>query len=141
MVKTFLNITRKKKKKHNKIIALARSKLNIIEYLISQALIDFEITHEEFSKIINEKNYYEQIIDNIESVKNVDDLNKENNQINISIIKDTMLSYCLKCRRNTESINPKVSKQSTVKQWFCQRVLYVVVKNQNLLNCKKQKDY
>ena len=48
VVKTFLNITRKKKKKHNKIIALARNKLNIIENLISQALIDFEITHEEF---------------------------------------------------------------------------------------------
>ena len=78
VVKTFLNITRKKKKKHNKIIALARSKLNIIEKLISQALIDFEITHEEFSKIIYEKNNYEQIIDSIKSVKNVDDLNKEN---------------------------------------------------------------
>ena len=56
VVKTLLNITRKKKKKHNKIIALARSKLNIIENLISQALIDFEITHEKFSKIIYEKN-------------------------------------------------------------------------------------
>ena len=78
MVKTLLNITRKKKKKHNEIIALARSKLNIIENLISQALIDFEITHEEFSKIIHEKNDYEQIIDSIKSVKNVDDLNKEN---------------------------------------------------------------
>ena len=76
MVKTFLNITRKKKKKHNKIIALARNKLNVIENLISQALIDSEITHEEFSKIIYEKNNYEQIIDNIKSVNNVDDLNK-----------------------------------------------------------------
>ena len=46
VLKTLLNITRKKKKKHYKIIALARSKLNIIENLISQALIDFEITHE-----------------------------------------------------------------------------------------------
>ena len=79
MVKTLLNITRKKKKKHNKIIALARSKSNIIENLISPALIAFEITHEEFSKIIYEKNNYEQIIDNIRSVKSVDDLNKENN--------------------------------------------------------------
>ena len=78
VVKTFLNITRKKKKKHNKIIALARSKLSIIENLISQALIDFEITYEEFSKIIYEKNNYEQIIDNIKNIKNVDDLNKEN---------------------------------------------------------------
>ena len=78
VVKTLLNITRKKKKKHNKIIALARSKLNIIENLISQALIDFEITHEEFSKIIYEKNNFEQIIDNIKSVKSINDLNKEN---------------------------------------------------------------
>ena len=79
VVKILLNITRKKKKKHSKIIALARSKLNIIENLISQALTDFEITHEEFSKIIYEKNNYEQTIDNIKSVKSVDDLNKENN--------------------------------------------------------------
>ena len=73
-----LNITRKKKKKHNKIIALAISKLNIIENLISQALIDFEITHEEFSKTVFEKNNYEQIPDNIGSVKSINALNKEN---------------------------------------------------------------
>ena len=79
VVKTLLNITRKKKKKHNKIITLARSKLNMIENLISQALIHFEITHEEFSKIIYEKNNYEQIIDNIKCVKSINDLNKENN--------------------------------------------------------------
>ena len=48
VVKKILNITRKKKKKHNKIITLAKNKLNIIETLISQALIDFDITHEEF---------------------------------------------------------------------------------------------
>ena len=78
VVKKVLNITRKKKKKHNKTIALARSKLNTIENLISQALIDFEVTHEEFSKIIYEKNNYEQIIDNIRSVKSINDLNKEN---------------------------------------------------------------
>ena len=78
VVKTLLNITRKKKKKHNKVIALAISKLNIIENLISKALIDFEITHEEFSKIIYEKNNYEQIIDNIRNVKSINDLNKEN---------------------------------------------------------------
>ena len=78
MVKTLLNITRKENKKYNKRIALARSKLNIIENLMSQALIDFEITHEEFSKIIYEKNNYEQIIDKIKSVKSINDLNKEN---------------------------------------------------------------
>ena len=36
-------------------------------------------------------------------------------KINVSIIKDTMLSYCLKCRRNTENINPKVSKTTNGK--------------------------
>ena len=71
-------LQKKKKKKHNKIIVLARSKLNIVETLISQALIDFKIRHEEFSKIIYEKNNYEQIRDNIRSVKSINDLNKEN---------------------------------------------------------------
>ena len=59
VVKKILNITRKKKKKHNKIITLAKNKLNIIETLISQSLIDFDVSHEEFSKIIYEKNNYE----------------------------------------------------------------------------------
>ena len=76
VVKKLLNITRKKKKKHSKIITLARNKLNIIETLISRALIDFDISHEEFSKIIYEKNNYEQISDNIKSVKSMNDLNK-----------------------------------------------------------------
>ena len=83
VVKKLLNTTRKRKKKHNNMIALARSKLNIIETLIiSRALTDFDISHEEFSKIIYEKNNYEQIRDNIRSVKTVNDLNKENDQIN-----------------------------------------------------------
>ena len=78
VVKKLLNITRKKKKKYNKIIALARSKINIIETLISRALTDFDISHEESSKIIYEKNNYEQIRGNIRSVKSINDLNKEN---------------------------------------------------------------
>ena len=78
VVKKILNITRKKKKKHNKIVTLARNKLNIIETLISQALIDFDISHEEFSKIIYEKNNYEQIKNNIRSAKSINGLNKEN---------------------------------------------------------------
>ena len=82
VVKKFLNITRKKKKKQNKIIALARSKLNIIEILISQALIDSDISHEEFSKIIYEKNNYEQIRDSVRTAMSINDLNKENDKIN-----------------------------------------------------------
>ena len=39
IVKKLLNITRNKKKKHDKILMLAKSKLSSIETLISQALI------------------------------------------------------------------------------------------------------
>ena len=46
IVKKLLNITRNKKKKHDKVLMLAKSKLNSIETLISQALIDMEISHE-----------------------------------------------------------------------------------------------
>ena len=53
IVKKSLNITRNKKKKHDKILMLAKSKLNRIETLISQALIDMDISREEFVTILN----------------------------------------------------------------------------------------
>ena len=40
---------------------LAKSKLNIIETLISQALIDMEISHEEFIVIFKKKDKYEKM--------------------------------------------------------------------------------
>ena len=46
IIKKLLKEARKKKKKHSKIIMLAENKLNSIESLISQALIDLEISHE-----------------------------------------------------------------------------------------------
>ena len=44
---------------------LAKSKLNSIETLISQALIDMEISHEEFITILNEKDKYEKMKNNL----------------------------------------------------------------------------
>ena len=44
---------KERKKKHNKIVMLAKSKLNSIETLMSQALIDLDISHEEFKTIAN----------------------------------------------------------------------------------------
>ena len=44
---------------------LAKSKLNSIETLISQALIDMEISHEEFITILKEKDKYEKMKDNL----------------------------------------------------------------------------
>ena len=47
---------------------LAKSKLNSIETLISQALIDMEISHEEFIiTILNEKHKYEKMKENLRS--------------------------------------------------------------------------
>ena len=53
--KSLLQVTKKRKKKYNKIIALAKSKLNTIDTLLSSALIDSKISHEEFSNIITDK--------------------------------------------------------------------------------------
>ena len=50
IIKKLLKITRNKKKNHKKIVMLAKSKLNSIETLISQALIDFEISQEVVAK-------------------------------------------------------------------------------------------
>ena len=60
-----LKVTKKRKKKHNKIIALVKSKLNTIDTLLSSALNDSKISHEEFTNIITEKNIYENIKENI----------------------------------------------------------------------------
>ena len=55
LVKKLLKATRNKKKKHNKITMLARSKLNSIENKISEALINNQISLEDFITIINEE--------------------------------------------------------------------------------------
>ena len=67
IVKKLLNITRNKKKKHDKILMLAKSKLSSIETLVSQALIDMEISHEEFVTILKEKDKYKKMKDNLRS--------------------------------------------------------------------------
>ena len=53
--KSLLRVTKKRKKKQNKIIALAKSKLNMVDKLLSSALNDSRISHEEFTNIITEK--------------------------------------------------------------------------------------
>ena len=65
--KSLLKVTKKRKKKHNKIIALAKSKLNTINILLSSALNESKISHEDFSNIITEKNIYENVKENIKN--------------------------------------------------------------------------
>ena len=66
IIKKLLSITRNKKK-NNKILLLAKSKLDSIKTLVSQALIDMEISHEEFITILNETSKYEKMKGNVRS--------------------------------------------------------------------------
>ena len=74
---------------------LAKSKLNSIETLISQALTDMEINHEEFTAILNEKDKYEKMKDNIKS---------ENEKY---MSKDTSCKAVYKIMRLSTIIKPK----------------------------------
>ena len=81
IVKKLLNITRKKKKKHDKILMLAKSKLNSVETLISQALIDMDISHKTFITILKETDKYEKMKNNLRSE------NKEYKIMRLSSVK------------------------------------------------------
>ena len=74
--KSLLKVTKKRKKKHNKIIALAKSKLNMIDTLLSSALNDSKTSHEEFTNIITEKNIYENIKENIKDTAELSSLER-----------------------------------------------------------------
>ena len=79
ITKKLLKQIRKKKKKHSKMIMLAKSNLNSIESLTSQALIDLDISHEEFKTIVNEKGKYDQMKRSIRNKKmemNLVEINK-----------------------------------------------------------------
>ena len=73
LVKKLLKTTRNKKKKHNKIVMLARSKLNSIESKISEALINNQISHENFITIINEQRNYRELKESIRMMQGQED--------------------------------------------------------------------
>ena len=73
LVKKLLKATRSKKKKHNKIVTLARSKLSSIESKISEALINNQISHEDFIKITNEERNYRELKGSIRMIKGQED--------------------------------------------------------------------
>ena len=69
LVKKLLKTTRNKKKKHNKIVMLARSKLDSIESKISEALINNEINYEDFMTIIDEEKNCRELKKSIRMMK------------------------------------------------------------------------
>ena len=79
IIKKLLNMTRNKKKKHDKILMLAESKFNSIETLISQALNDLDISHKEFLMILNEKDKYEKMKYNL--INENEDKNQETTKL------------------------------------------------------------
>ena len=82
IIKRLLSMTRNKKKKLNKILVVAKIKLNNIKMIVSKVLIDMEISHEEFITSLNEKNQYEKMKEDIKMRKNSDELNKEEDKKN-----------------------------------------------------------
>ena len=72
IIKKPLKETRKKKKKHSRIIMLAKSKLNSI---------DLDISHEEFKTIVNEKEKYDQMKESIRNKKDGDELSGNSRDI------------------------------------------------------------
>ena len=63
-------IMKKNKMKHNKIALFAKTKLGSIEVLISEALIDSSISHDEFILINNVLKEYDDMKEEIKSLKN-----------------------------------------------------------------------
>ena len=68
-IKRYTSLIEKKKKKHNKIVLIAKSNLNSIEFLVSKALIDSNISHDEFVLTNNGLKEYDQMKEEIKKLK------------------------------------------------------------------------
>ena len=68
-IKKYKPIIKKKKTKHDKIVLLAKSKLNNIGVLISKTLIDSNISHDEFVLLNNVLKEYEEVKEEIKNLK------------------------------------------------------------------------
>ena len=116
-MKKLLRTIQNKKKKLNKIVMLARSKLNSIESKISEALINNEISYEDFMTIINEERNYPKLKGSIRMMKSrrsdsekinlieegnkigIDKVIKRNEIFNNRLKYQITSSYCLKCKK------------------------------------------
>ena len=82
ITKKLLKTTKNKKKKHDKILMLAKSKLNNIESLVSKALIDMDLSHKEFITILKEKDKYEKMKENVRNWSEKLEEKQENVRLN-----------------------------------------------------------
>ena len=82
IIKKLLSTRRNEKKKYNKTLVLAKSKLNSVETLVSQALIDMEISLEEFIVTLKGKDKYEKIKENVRNTSEKLEEKQENTRLN-----------------------------------------------------------
>ena len=84
ITKKLLKTTRNKKKKHDKILMLVKSKVNSTESLVSKALIDMDRSHEEYITILKEKDKYENMKENVRNIsEKLKQEKQENKRLNI----------------------------------------------------------
>ena len=81
IVKKLLKTTKNKKRKHNKIDMLARSKLNSIESKIYEASINNEISHEDFMTTISKEKKYRELKESIRMMNSQRSVSKKINLI------------------------------------------------------------
>ena len=74
---------------HDDILILAKSKLDSIETLVTQALIDMEISHEEFNAIIRQKQKNEKMKENVRNVSK----KKENMRLDSVFVNNLWVIY------------------------------------------------
>ena len=77
-IKKYKSVIKKKKKKHDKIVLLAKTKLNTVEVLTYEALIDSNIIHEEFFSVNNMPKEYDHIKEEIKNVNKYVQYNQAN---------------------------------------------------------------
>ena len=106
ITKKLLNITRNKKKKHDKILMLAKSIFNSIETLISQSLIVMERSHEEFITISKEKDKYDKMKDNLRSQ------NEKYEVMRLSSVKSKTLKIKIKIKKYKNLKKIKLNKNN-----------------------------
>ena len=106
---------------------LAKSKLNSVKVLISKALIDLNISHDEFVLINNVLKLFYDMEEKIKYTENSK--------------SKTMLSYCVRCRKNTESKNPKVVRTKNGRVMLLSKCSVSNCKNWSFLKNKKREKY
>ena len=68
-IQMYKSIVKKKKKKHDKMVLLAKTKLNSIKVLISKALIDSNISHDDYVVINNVLKEFDKMKKEIKNLK------------------------------------------------------------------------